>query len=329
MPRVYPDEAINGLIIRITEANQFSDPIKVSKSAGLDFPLLYFTPEQLSRLALLADTPIEEIRAPWLSLNPAMEPTPAYGRYLGDAWPELQRGHRYYCPHCLADAPYHRLAWTFYAIRVCVKHRVQLQSICPKPKCKLGHRWRTHSNRACQCGQDLTEATAEPVSDVDLEGASYIQRQLFGSDGDTPELLSGLTMATLPQVLVAAANLPMAIRLDILDDAADPGGLARYGDLKSGDQTIVDGAFPDLNRALSLGLAMMTQPADKVGAAIRKSLLAIEPQSDPYWIWHLSRMKVGDRLPRVIKQALVGVDTSAWKKKRGRKKKSDAVTKNQ
>jgi hypothetical protein len=68
-----------------------------------------------------------------------------------------------YCPHCLGESPYHRLAWAVCATTACLRHQCLLIQRCPS--CSQSISVRDLIKVACpRCGFTLTQANAQSVA---------------------------------------------------------------------------------------------------------------------------------------------------------------------
>ncbi|MDR0534670.1 MAG: TniQ family protein [Verrucomicrobiales bacterium] len=75
----------------------------------------------------------------------------------------LIRKRRAWCPDCLREAPYERLAWTLNLATCCPRHRIRLASQCPRctrrfPALRLG----TCIDRCPYCSCKLTDSSFDP-----------------------------------------------------------------------------------------------------------------------------------------------------------------------
>jgi len=72
-----------------------------------------------------------------------------------------------FCPHCLAEASYHRLAWLPQAVSVCLTHRCLLVKGCPicGNKLKIGD---IVEGRCRHCGFDLQTSPTISVAEDDF-----------------------------------------------------------------------------------------------------------------------------------------------------------------
>lgn len=89
-----------------------------------------------------------------------------------------------YCPRCLQEGPYHRLAWMLCAINVCLSHRCLLVRECRA--CQSLLRVTDIVKGQCpKCEFDLTTATTVDVSGDDF--GLFAQSTLLGWFGMAPE----------------------------------------------------------------------------------------------------------------------------------------------
>lgn len=96
---------------------------------------------------------------------------------------------RGFCPHCLAEASYHRMLWNQPWAVLCPTHGVWLVQACGgcgRRYCAADS-WR----RACRCGSRWASAAAEPVPPPVV----LIARHLMGPDAD--EVLSAQSSASV------------------------------------------------------------------------------------------------------------------------------------
>ena len=121
--------------------------------------------------------------------------TPAYGTELDAVLlddkpypllPRLDTQHYVstrFCPHCLAEAAYHRQHWSLRASLFCLKHQCLLLDCCPT--CLATVSVRDVCANQCACGAWLSDAE---TIDVFLdEVGRRVQQQLFAWLHDQPE----------------------------------------------------------------------------------------------------------------------------------------------
>lgn len=106
-----------------------------------------------------------------------------------------------YCPRCLQNAPYHRLAWMPFAVNICREHLCLLVSSCPV--CQSLLRLTDVVSRRCRkCRFDLTQAVTTDVS-ADTFGlfAQTMMMSWFGLATEEANLptMESWWAASLPQ----------------------------------------------------------------------------------------------------------------------------------
>lgn len=120
-------------------------------------------------------------------------------------WPQYARSRRVQavCPMCLREAGYAYACWEFVQAPVCLQHGVRLVDHCHK--CGSLIKVDRPMLLSCQdCGARLEQARAEPVAELQLKAARWVQTprtRSFGTAGDTipiePQDLSGLLRVVL------------------------------------------------------------------------------------------------------------------------------------
>jgi len=180
-----PGESLPSLLTRLTAANFYDPPNLVTKfyteqlaDMGiydqLDCPTC---PETFELLALLTGLSPDQLAnathhyfAPTMNLResqstitlPDGQALELIHKYLRDDF-RLQNNLQY-CPLCLSQAAYHRLAWYPRAVAVCLEHQCFLLEKCWRCSKRLSMRMLVE--RQCtNCEADLTSANLIPVKD--------------------------------------------------------------------------------------------------------------------------------------------------------------------
>ena len=147
-------ESINGYIARMAQRNHLERADWVAKTAGIKFPQVSYSDDEIDRLAITTGQDFQTLRP--------IAPTPgvktAIGRVsslLGHDIPSdsLVRVGRRVCPICLIESAEHQIAWALRFARFCTKHGCRLINACPS--CGKDLDWRTRAPDVCHCGHDL------------------------------------------------------------------------------------------------------------------------------------------------------------------------------
>lgn len=195
-----PDETLGSLLARLTQLNHY-EPARIMRKLCLDGtrdklhrPL---KPETYCRLAQLTGlAPRTLYDATIHRLAPVILPRRVELSYFelpgGDTVPFLPTMHvtNYvtdrkvvrYCPHCLAENAYERMAWRPRTALLCLKHQTVLRHGCPG--C---HQTPTAADLAAgACRACETDLTTLPTVHVDEPGLIFTQQLLSACLGFAP-----------------------------------------------------------------------------------------------------------------------------------------------
>lgn len=190
-------ESLASLIVRNAETFRFRDPVRI---------LRRIRPPGQKLNTIVCESPTPEFRVALaallgldaLELDRISYPTDEASRirFAGHEIPRdfLTLGRRRYCPRCLLEDAFHRMAWDLTIVTVCPWHALPLLEKCPG--CGKTLKWRTNSLTRCpdrRCGADLRKAAMDPITDGRMAGVVATLDALFGStpDGGPPGLPSG------------------------------------------------------------------------------------------------------------------------------------------
>jgi hypothetical protein len=181
-----PGESLPSLLARLAKCNYYSPPTILNRLCleglekdRLDRPLQAATYERLA--ALSGIDPAELHAATAHRFAQTLTPPDVEREFLellpGRAFPLLgiQIASRQlrpefaaqFCPDCLKEAAYHRLAWVPIAVSACVQHKRLLVNHCPVCLEKVAIR-SVVETRCGRCGADLTEGRSVHVGDDEL-----------------------------------------------------------------------------------------------------------------------------------------------------------------
>jgi len=232
-PHPHPDESLLSYLVRLQLANGYDRLHWLTRGLrawmGRALPTRFVTTDDVDFLAALATcTEVSTSTLYLLTLNRYAEAllppgTPVRRVCLTDGNVLAFAGqlHRLvqrlrtdqmtpFCPHCLAQARYHRLSWLLISVFACVEHRCWLREICAG----CGHPVSIVSvtNGICQvCHSDLSAMTPIPLNPF-TEGAqralhSLLERgQLPLADG-LPELSAPACFRLLDGLITAVRQL--------------------------------------------------------------------------------------------------------------------------
>lgn len=274
------DESIPGFISRLAAANDADQVAWIPEAADLRFQQIYFTDEEIGRLAQLSTTDAEKLRY----LAPTVPQKKPWGDYVfmlcGNTLPIEclpRQSERRVCPKCLETSRYHRLHWNLSFVQACSEHRVELLTSCPECKRKLD--WRVKDISRCRCGHDLTEVVQPEIQEKHVTGQRYLENMLLGKPQAIPPLLTSLSFDEVMMVVSAWSQLPMQIREMLLPGPADPAGRERFGEFLG--PLIVGGKDPDptIGLRFSLGLEIVKQDPDFLETA-----LIAAAADDSFWV---------------------------------------------
>lgn len=222
-----PGESFNAFLTRLSERNDSEQVSWVAGAAGVRFPKVTYTDEEVQRLALLADRDFSLLR----QLAPIHPESGEFGKITAVSNKQIpyrllvQDGRRF-CPGCFAlKGIADRIEWGFRFVRACPVHRIQLVERCPNCRDKI--RWRKNRVDQCQCGLTF-ECIAESLPFIHVDkgathGPGYLLDLLFDRVSEVkPPLCSELRFI---EIFEAAFALGMfgAPRGDLrtLDDTMD------------------------------------------------------------------------------------------------------------
>ncbi len=200
-------ESINGYIARMAQHNHLERADWVAKTAGIKFPQVSYSDDEIDRLAITTGQDFQTLRP--------IAPTPgvktAIGKVsslLGHDIPtdSLVRVGRRVCPICLIESAEHQIAWTLRFARFCTKHGCRLVNTCPS--CGKDLDWRTRAPDVCHCGHELyfqpLKSRLERTEPEEIVGPKYLADMLLGSPQDELPMLTGLRFA---EIFFAARRL--------------------------------------------------------------------------------------------------------------------------
>lgn len=125
--------------------------------------------------------------------------------YFGGWW-------RRWCPHCLAEAPYHRVWWDIVAIGTCPFHNVELVSDCG---CETQILHGRHAITHCRHSHDLRKVDARQVSDADTAADRYIVGRLLGVEKWRHDLLDQAALGQAMHIMERIGRSILAEDLNI------------------------------------------------------------------------------------------------------------------
>lgn len=165
------DESLNGLLLRISEANGYERPgwlLELAQAPG----------NAVSASAALDDLAYA-IRQPVAVLqerayrNPALK-TRAYLTFFGKPVRNYHIEHRgvRVCPRCLEKSGYCRALWDIRLVTTCPEHDCGLLDICPG--CQKPITWARRNVAVCDCGCDWRTVKSMPADPKIVELAAVI-----------------------------------------------------------------------------------------------------------------------------------------------------------
>ena len=171
-----PGESVASLIVRNAETYGFRDPARVLGRIRMPGQTLQTIvsepPEPEFRGALATLLGLEQELLDRISY-PTRDPTRF--RFNGHLLPRefFLLSRRRYCPDCLRENAFHRMAWDLSLVTGCPRHAVRLIDGCPA--CHKSLRWQARSLTRCPrpvCWADLRAAAAEPVNSDRMAGVT-------------------------------------------------------------------------------------------------------------------------------------------------------------
>lgn len=140
----------------VTRPTQAETYIRLAELVQLDDNQLYTASAHSLALTLLpAGTAPTHISLP-SAAEVVVLPSGLLRQHL---WPETDIQ---FCPHCLAETPYHRLAWLPQAVSVCLAHRCLLVRGCPV----CGHKLKIGDAVEGRCGHCAFDLQTSPTISV-------------------------------------------------------------------------------------------------------------------------------------------------------------------
>ncbi len=207
-----PDESACGFVLRVAARNlcsgnemagwlglgELGDPLDMDP--GPSARLLGIETSSFARMGF------EENEAGWV---------------LGHRIPinRLHRTMRFFCPDCLAEAPYHRRIWSLRQLDACPRHGRSLMSRCPE--CDAAFLWRGSSSvQNCHCGARLDVPGLSAAAD-DSTGARVVHLHcgLSVPGKSLPSEFGSLPLSALLDLLVFLG------RMDLVIARGNPDGL--------------------------------------------------------------------------------------------------------
>ncbi|HEX6956800.1 MAG TPA: TniQ family protein [Ferrovibrio sp.] len=268
--KLHPDESVQGFMARLAQLNGIKHVKWVWSAANLAFRQVQFDDTQIKGLATLAGLDFEQLRlqAPSPLRRKARRTETYVFQVLGHDLPFScipTQDSRRVCPECLKLSAHHRLIWNFRFAQVCTDHRIRLVSACPscKPENPRPLDWVVRDVTICKCGHDLRTVSALDASDDEITGQRYIEDVLFDRKPTVPDLLRGLKLDEVLEVIGLLSDLPSKARWLLLGDSHE-----RFGTFDGRYNLASKEPDPMLGFRLSLGLAICQQPPEHVKAAL-------------------------------------------------------------
>lgn len=161
-PMPFPDEGLNGFILRLATGNQITTVRKL-------FDGKRFSPEVLVRR---------------LGVQPEM---PEFQRMFrqddcAGNHPVWNKRTSRYCPYCLREHVYWRQEWELSLITICPRHNCYLIEECQK--CKHSLTWGRSMLNTCMCGNDLRNANSLQADVKEYKLTQILVNKLYGEDSD-------------------------------------------------------------------------------------------------------------------------------------------------
>lgn len=170
-----PDETQIGFVARLAERRRGYTTQTLMGKLGFDTPTNRWYSELGQRLARLAGTDVELLRA--ISLGePQAEAATIRGRRLPFRMFDLFGTRlRRACPRCLDESAHHRCWWDVQPISACAVHGFALADHCPR--CEAPLRWLGYGVRmtGCQCDADISAFDVPLVSEEERLAVALLQ----------------------------------------------------------------------------------------------------------------------------------------------------------
>ena len=174
--RPFSDESVHGFVLRMAGQNRI---------AGLKWVM-----DQLGRrsIAQLGEADERKIAYIFGADPPAIENLVVRSRWTDGSHVHWIRGQEVtrpyllriarpqWCPRCLAEFGYARMAWSFQLVTACHIHGVALLERCPS--CLRPLRWQRRSLLACTCGASLRDAACAPAGVAERSMARWIDARM-------------------------------------------------------------------------------------------------------------------------------------------------------
>lgn len=189
-----PDETLVGFLLRLSEANRLGSPQTL---------LAFLTgrnsqPPSWRHLVTLAEAcslPLGDLSHLFGFVSRNCDGETIWR--IGSEWvskPYFVSSRKLsYCPLCLAQSPYLRSVWELTLYHACARHRILLESVCPR--CGRSTSWLRPSVALCTCGANLTLAIPREADEMTLAVSMLIEQKVH------PEVVMALPHV-LPQEIL-------------------------------------------------------------------------------------------------------------------------------
>jgi hypothetical protein len=231
-----PGESLPSLLARLTILNCYDSPLilkKLSQVGWPDHPDCPFRTTTFQRLEELTRIEVAELYAasdyaivsthPPLGLFSWKPPDISKGIPVWISPPELGSVHfsenSHFCPYCLSDGAYHRLAWRAAPMQVCLIHDCLLADTCPHCDSRVSVR-DIILRRCPNCQFDLRQTTTLSIQNKTWEhtaqetlwgwliGESTVDYNNFGWPNYPPPILCYLAEGLAKAMLVFSERFP-------------------------------------------------------------------------------------------------------------------------
>lgn len=208
-PSPYSGESVLGFILRLSELNGYSSPIKLLHYAGMSDNEVRSARPPLSKLAPLVGKAEQELKSS--GLDTISQSRGRYVEIMGHSIPSMFTSCKRasICLECVEEngfiGGYHEIK---YAV-ACPKHKVKTLDRCPG--CQKPLSWHRLGLTKCKCGADLSQANPKKIDTPEvlaLLGVLYaklmkqpLNQQQLNLVGFPSEAMEGVSVQTLLSVI--------------------------------------------------------------------------------------------------------------------------------
>jgi hypothetical protein len=208
-PSPLAGESVLGFILRISELNGYSSPMKLLHYAGMNDNEARSARPPLGKLAPVFGKSQEELKN--AGLDNMSQSRGRYVEVLGHSIPSMFTSckHASLCLECVNENGFIEGYYEIKYAIACPKHKVRTIKYCPS--CQNSLSWHRNGLTTCKCGADLAQANSEKIDSPEvlaLLGVLYaklmkesLNRQQLTEVGFPFEAMEQLSVQTLLSII--------------------------------------------------------------------------------------------------------------------------------